>query len=50
MASVRAPLVLGDRVPLTEAVELPPWVRRLPRGLWLALGCLLIPGYASRWL
>ena len=50
MASIHAPLGLDDRVPLRETIEVPAWVRRLPRAVWLTLGCLLVPGYASRWL
>jgi len=48
MASVRVPALPGDRVPVTVAVDLPAWVRRLPQGLWLAFGSVLIPGYARR--
>ena len=50
MATVRAPLELGDRASFAHTTDLPAWARRLPLALWLALASVLIPGYASRWL
>jgi len=46
MAEVRVSVLPADRV----AVDAPPWLRRLPQGLWLAFSSVLIPGYARRWL
>jgi hypothetical protein len=50
MATVRAPLDLADRGSFAHTIDLPVWARRFPRGLWLALASVLVPGYASRWL
>jgi hypothetical protein len=50
MTTIRAPLELSDRGSFRDAIDMPDWVRRLPRALWLGLASVLIPGYASRWL